>query len=153
MPLKNEQIDGLCLKWANGNSDAASLLSTWANLVRLADNIADGDSDDPVFDMGSVIILATVELANNPFYLANAGAVGGAMCNAVTLWIKSEDWKRDHRRETRMFGYVWREAVEHVAYVVAMICGGLRHALLVAEEIQQLSHVQGGETFEQWEAS
>lgn len=51
-----------------------------------------------------------------------------------------------------MFGFVGREAIEHVAYTVALITGGYEHAKTVAEEIMVVSHRPSPETFEDWEA-
>lgn len=152
MPIPNDQIDELCAFCAAGNPDAISFLKNWMGLVRIADNIADGDSDEPVYDMGQLLVRTLLENSANRFFQAHMGALSGAMSNAITLWVKSEDWKRSENRKTRMFGFVWREAVEHVAYTVAMITGGMDHALAVAESIQKISHQASPETLEEWEA-
>jgi hypothetical protein len=152
MPLKHEDMQGLCLRWASGNEAAAAFLSNWAALVRVADDVADGDAENPVLSQAQVLMRCLIQNGNNTFYQQNQGALDAVMSNAILLWVKSEDWRKSDNRKTRMFGFIGREAVEHVAYAVAMLTGGFHHALTVAQEMQELSHQTSPETFEDWEA-
>lgn len=152
MPLKTDQLPDLCLKWANGHENAASFLMEWSTIVRRADDIADGDSEDPVGDMARVLYQALVSMPSNPFFQAHHATLSALMANAIMLWEKSEDWRNSENRKTRMFGFVCRENVEQVAYTVALLTGGYEHALSVIEDIQRLSHQSSSETFEEWEA-
>ena len=152
MPLPSHQLNDLALGWAHGQEDAARFLVNVMQMVRLADDIADGDAMDPVTDMANLLVRAWLEHATNPFFQRHAGALGAVLTNAVLMWEKSEDWRHSSNRKTRMFAFVGREAIEHVAYTVAFICGGYDHAKEVAQQIQEFSHQASPETFEQWEA-
>lgn len=152
MPIKNDKIPDLCARFANGDPAAARFLENIANIARLADDIADGDSLNPVGDMAELLTRVVVDNALNPFFQKHAEALTAVMANSIVLWRKSEDWRQSSNRKTRMFGFVSREAVEHVAYTVAFITGGFDHATRVAETIQLVSHQASEETFEDWEA-
>ncbi|WP_104019131.1 hypothetical protein [Roseovarius nitratireducens] len=151
MPLPNDQIDDLAREWALGDEDAVRFLVNFMHMVRLADDIADGDSAAPVPDMANLLVRAWLEHSCNPFFQRHSGALGATMANAVLMWEKSEDWRQSDNRKTRMFAFVARETVEHVAHTVAFIVGGYQHAKEVAQEIHELSHQASGETFEDWE--
>lgn len=151
MPIPSDQLAPLCLKWANGNKPAADFLHTWAQIVRRADDIADGDSADPVGDMGALLVQCLVDVSGNPFFQANAPTLSVAMANAIALWVKSEEWRTSLNRKTRMFGFIGRETCEHVTYAVALMTGGYAHQLAVIEDIQSISHKTSPEQFEAWE--
>lgn len=151
MPLPSDKLSEFCLKWASGDQNAAAFLLEWAYIVRLADNIADGDSEDTVSDMAQLLTRCLIVNAANPFFQENFAALSSVMANAIMLWNKSEDWKTSPDRKTRMFGFVCRESVEHVTYTVAFLTGGYAHALSVIEELHQMSHATSPETFEEWE--
>lgn len=152
MPLKHEDIPALSLKWAAGNQDAAEFLTHWARIVRLGDDLADGDSLAPVADMSDVLLRTLAFVPLNPFFLAHQQALTAVMVNAILLWRKSEEWRKAPATKTRMFGFVGRETCEHVVYTVAAIVGGPIHALEVMDELHALSHLTNTETLEDWEA-
>lgn len=152
MPLPNDQIGDLAWKWSLGNEDACRFLVNFMHMVRLADDIADGDSAAPVPDMANLLVRAWLEHACNPFFQKHSGALGASIANAVLMWEKSEDWRHSNNRKTRMFAFICRETVEHIAYTVAFLVGGYQHARDVAQEVQEVSHQASAETFEQWEA-
>lgn len=150
MPLPDDKIPELCLKWANGNQDAANFLVLWSRIVRNADDIADGDSKSPVPDMSVLLVNCIVGLSTNAFFKANSASLIPVMTNAIAMWVKSEEWRKSTITKTRMFGFVGRESVEDVAHSVALLTGGYAHMLQVIEEIQQISHQSSPETFEDW---
>lgn len=152
MPLPNDEIPALCLKWADGHADAAAFLENWTRIVRMADDIADGDSAAPVPDMAEVLFRCLTVNANNAFFQAHVGALSAVMSNAIMLWVKSEEWRQSPNGKTRMFGFVGREAVEHVAYTVALLTGGYSHALSVVGDQHARSHQSSPETLAEWEA-
>lgn len=152
MPLIDADIPALNLRWANGNPEAADFLTNWARICRVADDIADGDSQDFVADMSELLIRTLTVNAGNRFFQANASALSAVMVNAILLWRKAEEWRDSDNRKTRMFGFVGREACEHVLFTVANITGGPSHALAVIEQHHQLSHQTSDETLEDWEA-
>ena len=150
MPIPREAMDKFCLYAANGDPQAAHVLSVTARVARLADNIADGDSQDPQEDMGRILSAVFVELAGNSFYLENASVIAPAMLAGILGWLQGDEWSKSDNRKTRMFGFVYREAVENVAHTIAYMTGGFDHAREVMRRLHDISHASG-ETFEDWE--
>ena len=83
MALPDEKMRELLTRWSNGNKQAAEFMMNVAAITRLADNIADGDSEDPVLDMANLLYRATVTLQLDPFYAENKVALFPVMANAI----------------------------------------------------------------------
>lgn len=150
MPIPMDMIDDLCLRWASGDPHAAAFLRNVCGWVRLADDVADGDSLDPVADTADMLQRLVVGHAMNPFYCAHSQVLSGVVVNAIIAWRMSESWRRSPIRKTRMFAFVQREGVSEIAWTVAYLTGGYEHALSVAEEIHRVSIESSPETFEDW---
>lgn len=151
MPLDNDQIPALCLRWAKGDPAAADFLVNVCAWVRLADDLADGDSDRPQEDVGQLLTRLVVDHAANRFFRAHADMLTASVANAIIGWRMSETWRRSPNRKTRMFAFVLREGVGQIAWTVALIVGGYDHALAVAADIHERSIEASEETFEAWE--
>lgn len=151
MPIPNEHLDEVFLTVANGDPVAADVLARIARIVRLADNIADGDSDDVQTNMAEILCLAFVDLPRNPFYQTHAHTLTGPWLNAVLGWQAGDEWRHSENRKTRMFGFVYRETVEHIAHTVAYLTGGHEHALFAMRYLHEVSHASSPETIEDWE--
>jgi hypothetical protein len=151
MPIKESDMPNLCLKWANGDKSAATFLMNVAAMTRLADDIADGDSEDQVADMAHLLHRSIVTNGTNTFFRTHTSELAPAMANAIMMWLKSEKWRKSTNRKTRMFAFIYREGVEHIVHVTALLTGGYEHALSVMDELHEASHVTNPETFEEWE--
>lgn len=157
MPIPQDQIESVCLNVANGNLHAADALVRMARIIRLADDIADKDSDDPQADMAEILCLAFVDLPRNPFYAANSAMLAGPWLSGILGWQAGDEWRDSPSRKTRIFGFVYREAVEQIAHTVAYLTGGHDHARWAMNYLHEVSHISAPgtgdyETFEQWEA-
>lgn len=152
MPIPDDKTDETCLAIANGDQGAALALAQIARVVRLADDIADFDSGDPQADMAEILRIAFVDLPRNPFYHAHALVLSGPWLTAILGWQAGDEWRRSENRKTRMFGFVYREAIEHVAHMIAHLTGGHDHALAAMRYLHEVSHASSPETFEDWEA-
>jgi len=152
MPLRDDDIKSFAIFCANGDGEAADFLVNIASCARLADDIADGDSNVPVEHMWNLLHRAFVNHPNNSFFLNNRSALSVAISNAVNAWRKSEEWRNSDNRKTRIFGFVYRESIEHVAHSVAVLTGGANHALNVMQVLHEKSHQSSDETLEDWEA-
>lgn len=151
MPIPAENMDGLFRFIAHGNPGAFNALHCFARIVRLADDIADGDSHDVQGDTAEILRIAFVELAGNEFYRSHATALSGPWLNGILGWQAGDEWKHSANRKTRMFGFVYRESIEHVAHCIAYFTGGYDHAREAMQMLHQISHVASPETFEDWE--
>ena len=151
MPLPIDEMKALTEKWANGNKDAAVFLQNVAAMSRLADNLADGDSENPVTDVSQLLHRAIITNGTNSFFLEHSQVLSPVMANAIMMWAKSEEWKKSNNRKTRMFAFVYREGVEHILHITALLTGGVAHAMSVMDDMHSKSHQTSEETFEEWE--
>lgn len=151
MPIPSDIMDAKLLEWCCGDKDAAAYLHNIASMVRLADDLADGDTTAPVPDMAHLLQRATVLLPSNPFFQRHQATLSSVWSVVVNAWLLSETWAKSDDETTRIFAFVRREDVETLLAVVATICGGPDHARRVMADIHLLSHA-GGETFADWEA-
>lgn len=152
MPIPDTTMQDICLKIANGHPAAALALQGIACVVRKADNIIDGHSVDAQRDMAEILRTAFVDLPRNPFYAQYADLLSSSWLTAIMGWQLGDEWKDAENRKTRMFGFVYREAIEHVAHNVAYLTGGAEHAMAAAKLLHKISHEGSPETFEQWES-
>lgn len=153
MPIPTEDSDELYDLIACGNHAAAEFVSNIAGWVRLADDIADGDAEDPVEAVAELLVRVIAGQGGNPFFLEHRAALTTPIINGVVAWRMSEKWRHSDMRKTRMFAFVLREAVEQAAWTTALICGGWDHACHVADKMHEICHQKGSlETFEEWEA-
>lgn len=154
MPLKDQDISRLCLKWANHDESAARFLENIAHVARIADDIADGDAQDAHQAMADLLFRTMIVNSTNSFFLRHKEALTPVICNAINMWVLSEEWRHAKERKTRMFAFVYREGVEQIVGAVSMLTGGIHNARSAMRELHQLSHVCGSsETFEDWEAN
>lgn len=151
MPIPSKDMAEFCAMAANGNQHAADALMRIARVARLADNIADGQTSTPQEDVGEILRLCFVELASNPFYLQFAPTLAPVCLNAVLGWQQADEWAAADSQKSRIFGFVYREAIEQVAHTIAYLTGGYDHARTVMRALHQTSHLSSPETFSDWE--
>ena len=104
MALPDEKMRELLTRWSNGNTQAAAFMMHLAAITRLADNIADGDSENIVSDMADLLYRTTITLQLDPFYMENKIALFPVMANAILAWKVSEKWRKseDGKGKTRI---------------------------------------------------
>ena len=119
--------------------------------TRLADNIVDGDSEDPQADMATILRLAFVELPANSFWQAHGRTLAPVCMNAIIGWVQSDEWARSEHEKSRMWGFVYRDAVDQIAHTIAYLTGGYEHARNVMRALHQTSQLSSEETLLEWE--
>jgi ADP-ribosylglycohydrolase len=151
MPVPADNMEELFAKWMKRDRHATEFLLNIAYMTRLADNIVDGDSEDPPKDMAHLLYRALVMQTKNQFYLANEDELSNAMATAIMQWEHSERWKKFGDQTSRIFAFVYREGVQEILRTAARIVGGYDHAKSVMEELHEISHIASPETFTEWE--
>ena len=151
MPIPYNMLEQACDRIACGNKDGAHVLQCIAHVARLADDIADGDTEDAQGALASILSTLLVQLPRNPFWQLHGPFLSGPCLTAILGWQAGDAWRHHEDEKTRMFGFVYREAVEHVAYAVAYLTGGHHHARAMMDLIQEVSHRASHETFYDWE--
>lgn len=140
----------ILLPFTGGDADAAELLTLVGTMVRIADDLADGDADDRQEAMARLLTLCLVEIPENSFFEQNRHHLRQMLGSMVTFWQVSNRFHRaadDHRRT---FGFVLREANEHFTLQVCALCVGWEKAANLYEELWTLIHGEKTETVAEW---
>lgn len=142
-------------RWCCGDEAAAAMIERLGEVSQIADDFV--DRDKPGCDsaaMARLLQLALVEIPNNPFYAKCRGYLAPLLTSALLQWDASNGWQHDARRESRVYGFVYRCALEKVIVATAYLTGGFDHARTVEREVHEFyrySPLADGETFEHWE--
>ncbi len=153
--MKNPEIENL-YRWCQGDEAAVRMLVSLGEVSQIADDFVDGDK--PGCDsaaMSRLLLLALVNLPNNPFFEKYRAWLAPLLASALLQWDASNGWHRDPRRDTRIYGFVYRCALEKVIVTTAYLIAGFEHARNVEREVHEFYRYSAdadGETFEQWEA-
>lgn len=143
------------LRWFKGNQQAVDFVRKFGSALHRADDIVDEESwgvDQRGQQMAKLIYELLFGIGNDPFYLQHKAALTPALLNGLLYWDLSNDLARSPIRETRMFAFVWREVVEQVLPLVAMLCGArYDEARDIALELHRLEHESPVESFDSWE--
>lgn len=140
----------LFLPMTGGNEDAAALLVQVGSMIRLADDVADGDAADPQEAMARVLQIALAEIPANPFYDLHRQTLSHLLGSMVTFWQVSNRFQKRIDPRANTFGFVLREAGEHFTLQVCALCQGWENAASLYEEIFALIHADRTETVEDW---
>lgn len=140
--------------WCLGDAAAVAMLSRLGEISQIADDFVDGDKPVlPSADMARLLQLALVDIPNNPFYARYRAYLAPLLTSALTQWDAANAWARDARRETRIYSFVFRCALEHLIVASAYLIGGLDHARTVTREVHEFyrySQDADGQPFEAW---
>lgn len=99
---------------------AAWLLDVWC-LIQTLDDVADGDPvDRPSLD--AALWAALVTMPANPFYVANMGALQGAMATQLLKWQAADQAERAGLADARSF--MWRAGYYDLILLVVLLTKG-----------------------------
>lgn len=150
MPIPRSQMPALFVRWCLGDESAANFLRLVAETARLTDDVADGDADNPHMALAAVWGLTLNALPRNTFFRTHIDTLGPALAAVAMEWAVSERWAKSDDKKTRTFAFVYRDGVERIVHLTAMIVGGTYHAAEVMVELHATAH-KDGETQEEWE--
>jgi hypothetical protein len=102
------------------------LLDLW-QVIQVFDDAHDGD---PVGDVMPALWASLVSMPSNPFYVANAAVLQGAVANAILKWHAANEAEDAGEADERSF--VWRAAYYDVVLLVVLLCYGQTEALRLA---------------------
>lgn len=135
--------------------EAAAFLMRVARLVRLADDLVDGDiapADRPQA-MSDLAYMFLLQLPSLPFYVQWQGSLAPLLATCFATWAQTDRAKTSPHETIRIWGYVWRDSIDFVLFQTALLdCGPLLAQQIIAEWIE-LEHGGGAETLSQWEQS
>lgn len=134
------------------NEDAAALLVQVGDLVRIADDLADGEESDPQEAMADLMTIACAEIPANPFYDANRFYLAPLLGAMFAQWRISNRFHRSGDEKKETFGFVLRESPEQFALHVIALCVGWPAATETYENALYpiIAARTAGETVETW---
>lgn len=147
-------------RWTLGDREAAALVGALFYASHIADDLVDMDRPDVTGTpqrrsaaVSELLSTVFVGVLANPFFRQHSVMLSGLVVSALAYWDASNEWQEDKKTETRMFGFVHREALERVLVMIAFIVGGWKHQQLVIREVHEMFHGSGAhQTFADWEA-
>lgn len=143
--------------WCLGDEAAVAMLVRLGEISQIADDLVDGDQPTaPSADMARLLLLALVDIPNNPFFARYRAYLAPLLTSALLQWDAANDWARDARRESRIYSFVFRCALERCIVASAYLLGGFEHARKVEREMHEYyrySPDADGQPFEVWEAA
>ena len=142
MPFSADEEAAKLFDWCLGDKDAVLLLQNLAEISQIADDYADKDVEGSE-KITRLLHLSLVSLPTNPFFIKNLMWLVPVMSSSMHLWNASNDWKNH-------YGFVYREALEQIIHVVALLIGGQDHAAQVAKDVNEFYHQIHGEKYEDW---
>jgi DNA-binding FadR family transcriptional regulator len=142
MPFSDREEIAKLDEWLCGDVDAIALLKALADISQIADDYADGDAEGSD-EMTRLLHLTLCVVPLNPFFQQNANWLVPVMSSSMHLWNASNEWDSE-------FGFVYRESLEQLIHVAAMLIGGQEHAASVAKDVNKFYHQDHGEEYADW---
>jgi hypothetical protein len=143
----------LQLKWANGNPDAAAVISTIGQSCQIADDLVDKpDHPDKSGGMLDLVTLTMGALQTNAFYDKHRLMLQPIVVSSLLYWDLANTLVKSTLPNDLKYAYAYREIIEQVVGIVALLTGGIAHARRSLLEAHAYHHVLNIETFEQFEA-
>jgi hypothetical protein len=127
--LDMQLLQRVCLN----NREAMDFLANhWQPYVHEIDDIVDGDRPAPR-DLLATFGRAAV-LFSHPFYLAHMPALRQVVLNVTVAYADSVHWEKSPTGWQREWADHNRHAGMEMVVAVALICGGIEHALAISLE-------------------
>lgn len=147
------------LRWCKGDVYAARLIGSLALVSQVADDFVDGDNPKTTGSfaqrsaaMSGLLAAVFADVIPNPYFQQHKEVLLPLIVSSIVYWDASNDWAISEKKETRMFGFVHREASERVVAMVALLIGGWDHQRAVVREMHEHYHGKSAvESYEQWE--
>lgn len=152
--VKKDERDKI-LEWCQGNQAAAEFLRKFGSALQRADDLVDEEwgPEKRAAEMPRLIHELVFGLAADPFYLKFQHALAFQLVHGLLYWDVSNTLAKSAHKESRLFGFVYREYVEQLIPLVAMLCGaGYDKAKEIALDVHNYYHETPLESFEAWEA-
>jgi|ERR1035441_3237704 hypothetical protein len=143
------------LKWANGNKLAADVIRHVGAACQVADDIVDErDIKDPSGKMVELVVLLAGALQTNKFYDENRKMLEPVIMTTLLSWDLANTLVAGPGHGTlgdRRYAFAYRELIEQVVGIIALLTGGIAHARQSLLESHAWHHVLNGESFEDYE--
>lgn len=147
--------DELYLRWANGDKDAAQVILLVGLSCQKADDLVDEKNlEDASGVMTELIVLLAGALQRNPFFVKHRQTLEPIIIASTLSWDLANTLVQGEThgtRNDRIYSYVYRELIEQIVGVVALLTGDVTHARRSLLESHAFHHVLNCDPFEAFE--
>lgn len=152
MPRPKTQSErfNFLLPLTGGNEEAALLLVHVGDMIRIADDVADGDHPDPQEGVAEVLLYCLGTIPGNLFYDHHRAVLAPMLASMVACWQTSNRFHKSADENLLTFGFVLREAGEVFTMQVIALCVGWQAAASALEAIRLAMIEDGAETVAAW---
>lgn len=135
--------------------DAADFLRRVARVVRLADDLVDGDIEplERPHAMATIAYCFLLDLPTSGFYNNWQAALAPLLATCFATWAHTDAAKFSANENTQMWGFVWRDSIDFMLYQTALLAVGPLRAREIIAEWLVIEHGADAETFCEWEQS
>jgi hypothetical protein len=135
--------------------DAADFLRRVARLVRLADDLVDGDIEPLARPqaMSTIAYCFLLDLPSSAFYNRWQAALAPLLATCFATWAHTDEAKLSKSETLRIWGFVWRDSIDFMLYQTALLAVGPLRAREIIAEWLVIEHGGDAETFCEWEQS
>lgn len=141
------------LEWFQGDRGAVEFVAQISEATQIGDDLV--DEKLPYLEKAALmtrLFERLLTLNAHPFYAQHYAQLCPLILTGVFEWETSNEWQLSDKEETRIFGYVRREALESLIVYVAYLIGGADWAMKVGRDVHQFYHIDhaDGETVATW---
>jgi hypothetical protein len=123
-------------RWAvRGDNEALTFLAHMHDIAHIADDIADGDTDNVGRAVETLLALALVSIPEDPFYQKNAAKLHPIIANAITAWSVANQFERAHDVAMLDRAFMLRSMYATLTTTAAEIVAGPVHGIHWAREV------------------
>jgi len=108
----------------NGNKSAEGYLRRVFFIVRLVDDLQDGDVAVSKEDITKAFFILIADLPNNDFYKKYADVLMGVHIVSFNAWQDANLWEKDKNDLKRIYAHVLRDYICELFALVAYLTGG-----------------------------
>ena len=142
--VMTQKADSIIDEAASGDGFARDYLTMLARITRLIDDIYDQDHEVTREDLLTVLEFLFIKLPVNSFYIRHQDVLLSQHITMYNAWMAAN--YIEHGDETdRVYAHVWRETVNEVVPVVALLTGGYEHMTAISFKMRKLFKKQLGE--------
>ena len=136
------------LGWCNYNTDAADFLRLMFKASQNIDDVQDREGN-VLSLLVRIVHDTTFCMVGNKFYQQHHALLSPVMLCSLMNWYVSAKWEKEEGPK-KHFAFVLRESLDQVIFLTAYLCGGVDHAMAVAESVLEFYHIKHGEDFLSW---
>ena len=118
--LNNVLIPACC----SGDKSAEAYLKRVFFVVRMIDDLQDGDTPVNKNDIIKGFMMTIADLPNNTFYKKHADMLNGIHLISFNAWRDSNAWEQSDDPSKKMYAHVLRDYICELFVLVAFLTGG-----------------------------